>query len=152
MFFDTSWQHARSRKDARAFSVFWIYVYSRPTTARTQWTLWSCHLSSRKMESFRNCVWRDCKNNELYWSLALRNTGTFSMPSPYIVNFYERTWKIYEDVTNTILMNYPVIKCQWLIVTWLNVIKPGKWLIVCVINYVVIKCQWLIFTWWHDTW
>ena len=38
-FFDTSWKHARSQKDARAFSIFWTYVrlYSKPTTARTQW-------------------------------------------------------------------------------------------------------------------
>ena len=37
------------------------------------------------------------------------------------------------------LTNYPVIKSQWLIVTWLNVTKPGKWLIVCVMS--MINCR-----------
>jgi len=35
-FCDTSWEHARPKEDARAFSAFWTYVYSRPTTARTR--------------------------------------------------------------------------------------------------------------------
>jgi len=45
----------------------------------------------------------------------LRNTGTFSMSSPNIMDFYDRAWKRYADATNTILTNYPVIKCQWLL-------------------------------------
>jgi len=67
-------------------------------------------------------------------------------------DFYERTLKRYAHATNTILTNCPVIKSQWVIVTWLNVTKPGKWLIICVINYVVIKCQLLIASWWNDVW
>jgi len=55
------------------------------------------------------------------------------------MDFYERAWKIYADATNTILTNYPVTECQWLIVTRINVTKSGKWLIVRVINYLVIK-------------
>ena len=122
--FDTSSQYARPWKDARAFSVFWTYVYSRPTTGRTQWTLWFRHLSRRKTESFRNCVWKVCKDNELYRRLALRNTRTFSMSSPNIMDFCERTWKRYADAANAILTNYLVTKCQWLIVTWWKVTKP----------------------------
>jgi len=30
-------------------------------------------------------------------------TCTFSMASPYIMDFYERTWKRYAHATNTIL-------------------------------------------------
>jgi len=33
-FFDNGWQYVKLQKDARAFSVFGTYVYSRPTTAR----------------------------------------------------------------------------------------------------------------------
>jgi len=41
-------------------------------------TLWFHHLSNSKKETFQNCVWRDCKNNDFHRRLALRNTGTFS--------------------------------------------------------------------------
>ena len=81
-FFDTSWQEARLWKDARALSVLWTYLCWRQTTARTKWTLWIWHISSRNVESFRNCVWSDYNNNELYRSLALRNTGTFQCHHP----------------------------------------------------------------------
>ena len=105
------------------------------------------------MESFWICVWSVCKNNELYRRLALRNTGTLSMTSsPNIMDFYERTWKGYADATSTILTNFPVIKCQWLILTWLIVTTPCEWLIVCVIHYLLVKCQWLIVTWWNEGW
>ena len=43
-----------------------------------------------------------------------------------------------------------MIKCQWLIVTRLNVIKRCKWLTVCTSNYLVNKRQWLIVAWWND--
>ena len=56
-FCDTSWQHTRLRKDARAFNVFWTFVYSRQTTARTQWTLRFCHLFGRKMVSKLRLKW-----------------------------------------------------------------------------------------------
>ena len=81
----------------------------------------------------------------------LRNTGTFLMSSTKVMYLYERAWKRYADATNTNLTNYPlikglinchVIKCH----------QPSKWLIVCVINYLVIKCQWLIVAWWNDAW
>jgi len=98
----------------------------------------------------------DCKKNNSL-RLAIRCLPALAMfPSSDVVEVffiladnihflnvspYERTWKRYADATNTILQTIQWLKCQWFIVTWLNVTNPGNWLILYMFNYLVIKCS-----------
>jgi len=79
--FYASWQHARPEKMPERFNEIWTTVYSKPTTAWTQWRYVSAIFPVERWNHFETASEGSARATNSS-KVGIRNAGTFAMTSP----------------------------------------------------------------------